>query len=77
MSLKSIRENYSRLLTALNDAGLKLNESQKSDLDSFIMSLESTISEQRTKAIRMAKKLTESKMQKEYRRVFESVMKHT
>lgn len=44
MNLKSIRENYSNLLAAFSDAGIKLNESQKSNLDSFILSLESAVS---------------------------------
>lgn len=47
MSLKSIRESYSKLLTVFNDAGIKLTESQKADLDTFILALESTMSEQR------------------------------
>lgn len=76
MNLKSIRENYTNLLAAFSDAGIKLNESQKSNLDSFILSLESAVSEQRIKAIKMAKRITESKMQDEYKQVFESVMKH-
>nr|DAH73894.1 MAG TPA: hypothetical protein [Caudoviricetes sp.] len=47
MSLKSIRESYSKLLTVFNDAGIKLTEAQKADLDTFILALESTMSEQR------------------------------
>ena len=44
MSLKSIRESYSKLLTVFNDAGVKLNESQKADLDTFVLAIESNIS---------------------------------
>lgn len=76
MSLKSIRDNYSKLLEALNESGVKFDASQKSALDGFIMALESTTSEQRKKAASMAKKMVESKMEREYKRVFESVIKH-
>lgn len=76
MSLKSIRDNYSKLLEALNESGVKFDASQKSALDGFIMALESTACEQRKQAASMAKRMTESKMEKEYKKVFESVMKH-
>ena len=76
MSLKSIRDNYSKLLEALNESGVKFDANQKSALDGFIIALESTASEQRKQAASMAKKMTESKMEKEYKKVFESVIKH-
>ena len=76
MSLKSIRDNYSKLLEALNESGVKFDASQKEALDSFIMALESTASSQRKQAASMAKKMVESKMEKEYKEVFESVIKH-
>ena len=76
MSLKSIRDNYSKLLEALNESGVKFDASQKSALDGFIMALESTASKQRKQAASMAKKMTEEKMEKEYKEVFESVIKH-
>ena len=76
MSLKSIRDNYSKLLEALNESGVKFDASQKSALDGFIMALESTASEQRKQAATMAKQMTESKLEKEYKQVFESVIKH-
>lgn len=47
MSLKSIRESYSKLLTVFKDAGVALNESQKSDLDTFVLALESNMESQR------------------------------
>lgn len=74
MSLKSIRESYSKLLTAFNDAGVKLNESQKSDIDSFVMAIESTMSKQRETAIRQTKQIVEAKLEKEYREVVESLV---
>lgn len=77
MSLKTIRDSYEKLLSTLNEAGIKLDASQKSGLDGFILSLEESVSSQRQKAIRMAKEATEKKMEKEYKEVFESIMKHT
>lgn len=77
MSLKTIRDSYEKLLATLNEAGIKLDASQKSGLDGFILSLEESVSSQRQKAICMAKEATEKKMEKEYKEVFESIMKHT
>lgn len=74
MSLQSIRESYSKLLTAFDDAGVKLNESQKSDIDSFILALESTMSDQRQTTIKKTKAAVESKLEKQYRAMFESIM---
>lgn len=74
MSLKSIRTSYSKLLSAITGAGIKLTESQKSDLDSFVMAIESTMSRQREVAIRQTKKIVESKMEREYKKVFEGIM---
>ena len=77
MSLKGIRDNYQKLLATLNEAGVKLDASQKSTLDGFILAVESTISDQRKKAIEMTKKATEAKLEKEYGKVFESILQHT
>lgn len=77
MSLKTIRDSYKKLLATLNEAGIKLDASQKSGLDGFILSLEESVSSTRQNAIRMAKKATERKMEREYRQVFESIMEHT
>lgn len=74
MSLKSIRESYSKLLAVFNDAGVKLSESQKSDLDTFVLAIESNMSRQRETAIRQTKEAVERKMEKEYREMFEGVM---
>lgn len=76
MSLKSIRESYSKLLTTFNDAGIKLNESQKSDLDTFVLALESTMSKQRESAIRKTKKAVTEKLEKEFKTIFESLRKN-
>lgn len=74
MSLKSIRESYSKLLTVFKDAGVALNESQKADLDTFVLALESNMESQRKQAIKMTRDAVEAKMEKEYRQVFESIM---
>ena len=77
MSLKTIRESYEKLLTTLNEAGVKLGASQKDGLDKFVLSLEESMSSQRKRAISMAKDATERKFEREYKKVFESIMKHT
>ena len=77
MSLKSIRKSYSKLLEAFDAAGVKLTESQKGDIDAFVLAIESNVSRQRQLAIRQTKKLVEKKMEKEYREVFESIMANT
>lgn len=74
MSLKSIRESYSKLLAVFNEAGVKLSESQKGDLDTFVLAIESTMEKQRAAAIRQTKRAVESRMEKEYKSLFESVM---
>ena len=77
MSLRTIRDNYDKLLGALNEAGIKFDASQKSTLDNFVMALESTMSDQRKKAIEMTKKATEAKLEKQYAQLFESIINHT
>lgn len=74
MSLKSIRESYSKLLTVFNDAGVKLTEAQKADLDTFVLALESTMSKQRQEAIRKTKLAVEAKLNKEFAAEFQKVM---
>lgn len=74
MSLKSIRESYQNLLNVFTDAGVELNESQKSALDTFVLELESTMSKQRTETIKKTAKAVEAKMEKQYQAIFESIM---
>lgn len=76
MSLKSIRESYSKFLTTLTDAGVKLNESQKSDLDSFIIAIESKMSKQKEAAVKATKKIVTEHLEAEYKKVFESILNH-
>ena len=72
MSLKSIRESYSALLNVFNDAGIKITESQKKELDGFVINLESNMTKQREDAI----KKTEKKLEREYKQVFESILEN-
>lgn len=74
MSLNSIRDSYSRLLTAFKDAGVSLSESQKSDLDTFVLAIESSMSRQREQAVRRTRRLVESKLESQYKKAFEQVM---
>lgn len=76
MSLKSIKKNYTTLLKAFSEAGVKLNESQKDSLDNFVMDLEKTLNEQRDQTILATKKVVEEKLEKEYKEVVESIIKH-
>ena len=76
MSLKSIRESYSKFLTALNDAGVKLDESQKGNLDSFIIAIESKMTKQKEAAVKATKKIVTEHLEAEYKKVFESIMSH-
>lgn len=76
MSLKSIRESYNSLITAFADAGVKLNESQKTSLDTFIVALESKMSKQKEATVKATKKIVTEHLEKEYKKVFESIMKH-
>lgn len=76
MSLKSIRESYSRFLTVLKDSGVKINESQKSDLDSFILAVESKMSKQKELAVKATKKVVTEHLEKQYQKVFESLFKN-
>lgn len=73
MSLKNIRENYARLLKAFQDAGVKLTESQKKDIDGFMLALESSIQQTKESAVKATKKVVEAQLSKEYRKVFESI----
>lgn len=69
MSLEQIKESYSKMLKAFEDAGVSLTESQKADADAFVAAVEKGFREQRT--------LAERALEKEYRGVFESIMAAT
>lgn len=76
MNLKSIRKSYSKFLNVLNGAGVKLNESQKADLDSFILAIESKMAQQKETAIKATKKIVTEHLESQYKNVFESILKH-
>ena len=75
-NLKSIRESYSKFLTALENGGVKLNELQKGNLDSFIIAIESKMSKQKEAAIKATKKIVTEHLEAEYKKVFESILEH-
>jgi len=76
MSLKSIRTNYGKLLSAFQAAGVKLDESQKAELDTFIVALESKMNQMKEATVKATKKVVTEHLDKEYRQVVESIMKH-
>lgn len=76
MSFKSIRDSYSQLIQAFNESGVKLNESQKASLDTFILALESKMSRQKEATVKATKKIVTEHLEKQYKTVFESIMKH-
>lgn len=76
MSLKSIRESYSKFISTLEGAGVKLDESQKTSLDGFILAIESKMQKQKETAIKATRKIVEEHLEKQYKEVFESIMKH-
>lgn len=74
--INSIRENYSMLLATFKDAGIKLTESQKSNIDQFILALENKIDETKHKTIFATKKVVENKLESEYKQVVESIIQN-
>ena len=76
MSFKTIRESYSDMLDVFGEAGMTLSESQKAKLDKTVGELEDSISRKRQRAISETRRLTEARLEKEYREVFESIMEN-
>lgn len=76
MNLKNIRESYSKLLKAFEEAGVTLNEAQKGSLDTFVAGLGTMMEKQREATVKATKKVVESKLEAEYKKVFESIMAH-
>lgn len=76
MSFKSIRDSYSQLIQAFSESGVKLNESQKASLDTFIVALESKMSKQKEATVKATKKVVIEHLEKEYQKVFESILEH-
>ena len=61
---------------AFKDAGIKLTESQKKDIDGFVLALESSMENTKQATINATRKVVEEKLAKEYRTVVESVLAH-
>ena len=75
-NLKTIRENYGKLLRAFETAGVTLNESQKADLDTFMLALESNIADKTKATVLATKKLVTEKLEKQYKITFEKLLNH-
>lgn len=58
------------------EVGVKLTESQKNSLDTFMLDFQAKLDETRDNAIKATKKLVEEKMEKEFKEVFESIRTH-
>lgn len=75
-SYNTIKEISEKLLSSLASAGVVLTEAQKSDVDSFMTAIESRLDEQKRLAIAATKSVVERRMDDEYKKVFESIVKH-
>ena len=64
------------LLATFKDAGIILSESQKKDIDNFIVALESKIEDTKHRTILATKKVVERRMEAEYKPVIESIIKN-
>ena len=76
MNLKSIRESYAKFIKVLETAGIKLNESQKADLDSFILTVESKMQKQKEMAVKATKKIVTEHLEAQYKKAFKSILEH-
>ena len=76
MNLKSIRESYAKFIKVLETAGVKLNESQKADLDSFILTVESKMQKQKEMTVKATKKIVTEHLEAQYKKAFKSILEH-
>ena len=76
MKLKSIRESYAKFIKVLETTGVKLNESQKADLDSFILAIESKMQKQKEMAVKATKKIVTEHLEAQYKKAFKSILEH-
>ena len=76
-NITSIRNNYAKLLAAFDSAGVKLNESQKAALDTFIVALESKIDDMKKATVRATRKVVTEHLENQYKEVFERILKHS
>ena len=73
MALKTLQNKYNALLQVFEEVGIKLNESQKESLDTFMLDFQAKLTETRDNAIKATKKIVEEKLEKEFKEVFESI----
>jgi hypothetical protein len=73
MTIKSLRKSYDNLLAAFEQAGVKLTESQKQSLDTFMLDLQTKLAETRDRAIEATRKVVEKQNEAEFRKIFESI----
>ena len=76
MALKTLQKKYDELLKVFEELGVKLNESQKDTLDTFMLDFQAKLNETRDNAVRVTKRLVEEKLEKEFKEVFESIRTH-
>ena len=76
MALKTLKKKYDELLKVFEEVGVTLNESQKNSLDTFMLDFQLKLDETRDNAIKATKKLVEERMEKEFKKVFESIIAH-
>lgn len=74
--MRTLRENYSRLLQGLKRSGVKLSDRQKSDLDTFIVALEHKINESKKITARKTKKLVTENLEEKYEHLVGKILKH-
>jgi len=76
MALKTLQRKYDELLKVFESVGVKLDESQKSSLDTFMIDFQNKLTETRDNAIKATKRIVEERMEKEYQKVFESIIEN-
>ena len=76
MNLKSLRESYAKFVKVLETAGVKLNESQKADLDTFVLAIESKMQKQKELAVKATKKIVTEHLESEYKKMFDKILEH-
>lgn len=74
--LQHIKENYSLLLYTLKEAGVTFTESQKENLDKFVLAIEESIDNGQKTAIKATERIVRKKLEAEYKTVFESIFKN-
>ena len=75
-TFNSIRDISAELLKTFKDAGVKLTEGQKADIDGFIKTIEKKINETKMNTVKATKKVVEENIEKEMKPVLESLFKN-